>query len=594
MKNLTMLAIVLLILSPLSFAELRYWIMNNFDNLTVTGLNGADGLNLTMDHIDDNGDGTYTWFFSDLTNFTTANLTGAKGDKGDQGLPGLDGTNGVDGTNGTNGVDGINGTNGLNGADGSNANVSCGDDYLTCDYADPLYANLTANLTTFDLRYLQIEVDPDWAANDSTVARIGACAANEFGIENTNVGLTCAQPSTDNLSEGSNLFYTDARARAAISNTAPLTYNSTSGVFGITKANDSTDGYLSYTDWGIFNGKLSTAVTSIATTAPITGGTITTTGTIGIQVANSTQDGYLTSADWTTFNGKAATGTCAGQFIQNISSSGITCASPASSYTINVSTYTSTGANTWTKPASGTVVRIQLWGGGGSGGRGGLADAGGGGGGGGYLEVTLPFASFANSETCTVGAGGASCGADECTGSAGSITTMTVNGNTYTVYGGGGGFGATSADGGGGGGGGVWGVGQVGISNAGGVGGIGCGALGVGAAVGAWGDKCGGGGGTTLGGNADWGGAGGGYGQDNGVAYGGGNSIYGGGGGAGGDGAGAPEGVPGTSIYGGNGGAGATASDAAGAGVQPAGGGGGSEQGASGKGGDGKCIITVW
>lgn len=45
-------------------------------------------------------------------------------------------------------------------------------------------------------------------------------------------------------------------------------------------------------------------VTSVATTAPITGGTITTSGTIGITQANGSTDGYLSSANWNTFNNK--------------------------------------------------------------------------------------------------------------------------------------------------------------------------------------------------------------------------------------------------------------------------------------------------
>ena len=45
-------------------------------------------------------------------------------------------------------------------------------------------------------------------------------------------------------------------------------------------------------------------VTSIATTSPITGGTITTTGTIGITQAGVSSDGYLSSTDWNTFNNK--------------------------------------------------------------------------------------------------------------------------------------------------------------------------------------------------------------------------------------------------------------------------------------------------
>jgi len=45
-------------------------------------------------------------------------------------------------------------------------------------------------------------------------------------------------------------------------------------------------------------------ITSIATTGPITGGTITTTGTIGITQATTSTDGYLSSTDWNTFNNK--------------------------------------------------------------------------------------------------------------------------------------------------------------------------------------------------------------------------------------------------------------------------------------------------
>lgn len=51
-------------------------------------------------------------------------------------------------------------------------------------------------------------------------------------------------------------------------------------------------------------------VTSVATTAPITGGTITSTGTIGITQATTSTDGYLSSTDWNTFNNKTSnTGT---------------------------------------------------------------------------------------------------------------------------------------------------------------------------------------------------------------------------------------------------------------------------------------------
>lgn len=48
-------------------------------------------------------------------------------------------------------------------------------------------------------------------------------------------------------------------------------------------------------------------VTSVATTAPITGGPITSAGTIGITQASTSTDGYLISTDWNTFNNKQST-----------------------------------------------------------------------------------------------------------------------------------------------------------------------------------------------------------------------------------------------------------------------------------------------
>jgi hypothetical protein len=106
----------------------------------------------------------------------------------------------------------------------------------------------------------------------------------------------------------------------------------------VAKANASTNGYLSSIDWTTFNSKGNGTVISIATSSPITGGTITSSGTIGIQdaaadgitkgaatftandfdsasgvisidytngqSASGSTKGFLTSADWTTFNNK--------------------------------------------------------------------------------------------------------------------------------------------------------------------------------------------------------------------------------------------------------------------------------------------------
>ena len=72
--------------------------------------------------------------------------------------------------------------------------------------------------------------------------------------------------------EGTNLYYTDTRARAALSASSPLAYNSGTGVFSIPAATSSQNGYLTSTDWTTFNNKLSTA-TAASTYVPYTGAT---------------------------------------------------------------------------------------------------------------------------------------------------------------------------------------------------------------------------------------------------------------------------------------------------------------------------------
>jgi hypothetical protein len=103
----------------------------------------------------------------------------------------------------------------------------------------------------------------------------------------------------------------------------------------------------------------------------------------------------------------------------------------------DVQTFDASG--TWTKPASGSMARIQVWGGGGGGA---TANGGGGGGGGGYNEITVPLSTIAATVSVTVGAGG-SAGA---TSTAGGTSSF---GSLCFAYGGGG----SSGDCGGGGGG---------------------------------------------------------------------------------------------------------------------------------------------
>jgi hypothetical protein len=107
---------------------------------------------------------------------------------------------------------------------------------------------------------------------------------------------------TTNIAEGTNLYYTDTRARASISTTATgLTYTSGTGVLSLTA------GYVipttsSATNWD-------TAYTNRITSA--TSPLSITTNVISIAQASTSVSGYLSSTDWTTFNNKASTASLA-------------------------------------------------------------------------------------------------------------------------------------------------------------------------------------------------------------------------------------------------------------------------------------------
>ena len=61
--------------------------------------------------------------------------------------------------------------------------------------------------------------------------------------------------STD-IAEGTNLYFTNTRARNAISATSPLVYSASTGIISIPTATSATAGYLTASDWSTFNNKL--------------------------------------------------------------------------------------------------------------------------------------------------------------------------------------------------------------------------------------------------------------------------------------------------------------------------------------------------
>ena len=244
-------------------------------------------------------------------------------------------------------------------------------------------------------------------------------------------------------------------------------------------------------------------------------------------------------------------------------------------------------SGTWTKPGSGTVALIEVWGAGGSGGGG---TTGGGGGGGSYNQRFILLSSLSATETVAIGAGGAAV-TTAINGNDGGNTTF---GAWLTGYGGAKGL----SGGGGGGGAGINSIGGTGATGTGGTGGGPVGGVGVNTGAGNDAAGFGGGGGTGSstagkGGYSVYGGGGGSGGAAS-VSAIGGDSQYGG---AGGGGAGtASPSAGGTSLSGGNGGAGGTTTLPGVAGSAKGGGGGGSRTTAqgSGAGGAGYCQVTVW
>ena len=99
---------------------------------------------------------------------------------------------------------------------------------------------------------------------------------------------------TSNIAEGTNLYYTDARSRAALSFTAGSgAYNSTTGVITIpTNTNQLTNGANYIT------------LSSLSASSPLSYNN--GTGAFSISQANTSTNGFLSSTDWNTFNGKQA------------------------------------------------------------------------------------------------------------------------------------------------------------------------------------------------------------------------------------------------------------------------------------------------
>jgi hypothetical protein len=114
----------------------------------------------------------------------------------------------------------------------------------------------------------------------------------------------------------------------SLSGVSPLSYNNTTGAFSIAQATTSANGYLSSTDWNIFNGKQAAlngtgfvkatgttisydnsayiTLSSLGATSPLIYSSFS--GNFSIDKADTSLSGYLSATDWNTFNNKQASG----------------------------------------------------------------------------------------------------------------------------------------------------------------------------------------------------------------------------------------------------------------------------------------------
>lgn len=95
----------------------------------------------------------------------------------------------------------------------------------------------------------------DWSAFNSKMVSLSNGTVNQY----LRGDLTWQNLNSDIVTEGiTNLYYTNARARAALSASSPLSYNAGTGAFSIQLGTGAQPGYISVADWTTFNNKMGT------------------------------------------------------------------------------------------------------------------------------------------------------------------------------------------------------------------------------------------------------------------------------------------------------------------------------------------------
>lgn len=126
------------------------------------------------------------------------------------------------------------------------------------------------------------------------------CALNrniDLGLNLATFVNTSASGTSQNQEDMNKYLYNAINNKQdALSFTSP--FSKTSNTISISKADSSTSGYISNTDWNTFNNKQN----AITASSPLS----LSNNTLGIAKASSSASGYLSNTDWNTFNNKVS------------------------------------------------------------------------------------------------------------------------------------------------------------------------------------------------------------------------------------------------------------------------------------------------
>jgi hypothetical protein len=203
----------------------------------------------------------------------------------------------------------------------------------------------------------------DWKVGDWAIFAGAAWEKvdNTDSVSSVNGFTGAVSLTTDDISEGAtNLYYTDARARASVSLTTTgtsgaSTYDSGTGVFNIPTYADAYVGTVT----SVAAITLGTTGTDLSST--VANGTTTPVITLQVPTASASNRGALSSADWSTFNSKQSTIT--------LTTTGTSGAATLVGSTLNVPNYADGGvlslsaiggtANANAATITGTVLNLQ-------------------------------------------------------------------------------------------------------------------------------------------------------------------------------------------------------------------------------------------